>query len=126
MNFSFNVFSAILLFSGAFTLLIALLLHQKLEKGIKPFSYIMIAISLWAIAYSVQLSIRDYSQIIFCTYLQYIGIVATPALWQIAVIRFIGKEKWLIRRNILLIFLIPSATLVLLYTNGFHHLYYTK
>ena len=126
MNLDFNVFSIILLLSGGLTLFIAFLLHQKLEKSAKPFSYIMIAISVWAIAYSIQLSSSNYYQILFCTYLQYIGTATTPALWQIAVIKFIGKDKWLSNRNLFFLFLIPGITLLLLYSNRFHYLYYSS
>ncbi|WP_207426411.1 histidine kinase N-terminal 7TM domain-containing protein [Pedobacter sp. SYSU D00535] len=125
MNLDLNVFSSILLFSGSFNLFVALLLFQRLEKRLKPFSYIMIAISIWALGYGVQLSSHTYNQILFSTYLEYVGIASTPALWQIAIIRFIGKEKWLAGNRLALIFLIPVTTMVLLLTNEHHYLYYS-
>ena len=35
---------------------------------------------------------------------------------------YTGRRSWLTRRNLVLLSIVPAVSLVLLWTNGFHHL----
>lgn len=59
---------------------------------------------------------------IFWSKLEYSGGAATPVLFLIFVLRYIGRDKLLSTRNILLLFLIPAFTWVLALTNARHNL----
>jgi PAS domain S-box-containing protein len=62
------------------------------------------------------------SEKIFWSKLEYSGGVATPVLYLIFVLRFTGREKLLSMKNILLLFIIPFITFLLVITNEKHNL----
>ena len=58
----------------------------------------------------------------FWARVQYPGIVAVPLMWLGLVIQYMGQEKWLTRRNLTLLAIIPLVTLLLAWTNDAHGL----
>jgi len=59
---------------------------------------------------------------IFATNIQYVGLVTLPVAWFTFSLRYIGRDRWLTRRNLLLLLIVPSVTLILAWTNSFHSL----
>lgn len=84
----------------------------------------MVLIALWALTYGAELSSQQLPQMLFWIRLEYVGISFLPSAWIVFVIRFVGNERWLNLRNSILIFLVPAVTLVMVWTNPYHHLHY--
>ena len=120
------ILSVILLVSGLITLLISLLIYWRLDSSLKTISYTLLAIAVWAAGDGLVLFSTSLEEMLFWTRFEYIGIALLPAFWIISIINLIGKNRWLIPSTILLIFLIPIITLVLVWTNETHHLYYAN
>jgi diguanylate cyclase (GGDEF)-like protein/PAS domain S-box-containing protein len=55
----------------------------------------------------------------------YLGVHLTPGLFLLFSLAYTGQKRWLTRRNILLLFLVPVITIVLAATNEWHHLIWT-
>lgn len=55
--------------------------------------------------------------------LRFFCLANAPVLWLIFVLRYSGKDRVLSRRMLLLIFVIPAVTQVMIWTNGLHHLW---
>lgn len=126
MNVGYNPLSILLLFAASIILVIALLTFHRLESRVRPFFYLMLATAIWSFGYGVQLGANTRELIMFCTYFSYIGIGLYPGLWTVFVLSFIGKSDWLTPLNKVLVFLIPVLTIIIVYTNSWHHLYYTS
>ena len=110
--------------SGVATLLLSLLIFQKLGAAVRWFAVMMWCIVIWAISYGFELASGTMSQMLFWVNLEYIGISFLPSTWIMFMIRFIGKEEWLTRKNIALIFSFPALALFFVWTNEWHHIHY--
>jgi PAS domain S-box-containing protein len=125
MEFHFNLFSVLLLISGMTALLVALVLFQRLQqRAIFWFALMMVAVALWAMFYSLELSSRSLDEMLFWINFEYIGIGLTPALWIVFVIHYIGKKEWLTKKSLFAIFLFPAIVILLVWTNRWHHVQY--
>ena len=59
---------------------------------------------------------------VFWSKFEYIGAITTPILYLIFVLRFVGRDKYITKKNLLLLFIIPIVTLLLTITNEKHNL----
>ncbi len=54
----------------------------------------------------------------------YLGITVVPTAWLVFTLQYTHQERWITRRNLLLLSVIPSMALVIVWTNDFHHLWW--
>lgn len=114
-----------LVVSAMLTLYLALYASVKIKKsGSRTYALLMICISIYSLGVALELSAIDIERIFLGIKIKYIGIVFTPALWIIFALKYTGIENKKIRSHYPLLFIIPVITLVLIYTNNLHHLYY--
>lgn len=126
MDLTPNIFSSVLFVSGLLTLIMSIIIFRRLGGAVRWFGTIMFFIAAWAIVYSLELSSSNYDFMIECIRLQYVSIAFLPAFWLIFMIKFIGKDKWFTKINLLLIFTIPVLTLSFVLTNDYHHFHYVS
>jgi len=84
------------------------------------------ALCFYILGYALELNSSAESQIVFWNHVEYIGIPFVSALWLATALLYTGYYG---RHKVLLslaIFAIPVATLVLRYTNDYHHLYFAS
>lgn len=124
MNIQFNAFALTLLMSGIANLLLALFVFQKVGSAVKWFSIMMLCISVWSIAYAIELASGNLHQMLLFINFEYIGITFLPSAWIVFVIKFTGKSNWLTPLNYFKIFIFPAIALLLVWTNNLHHLHY--
>lgn len=89
-----------------------------------PYGALMLCIAIYSIGYGFELNASTLANKLIWVDIEYLGISFLPAFWNIMVIQYVGREKWLNKITLPLIFLIPVATLLLHYTDAFHHLHY--
>jgi PAS domain S-box-containing protein len=58
--------------------------------------------------------------------IKYIGVVSVPLAWLFFVLMYTHREKWLVFRKIVLFTIIPSITLLLVWTNNLHGLIWSS
>ncbi|MEN7548224.1 histidine kinase N-terminal 7TM domain-containing protein [Rapidithrix thailandica] len=121
-----TLYSFLLLIAGSLTGFIALLIFLRLERNVRWFGCLMLAIAHWAVAYGFELTAKTLPQMLFWINLEYIGIAFLPAIWMLAILKFFHKQEWLNPRNKLLLFAIPLITLLMVWTNPWHHLHYEQ
>lgn len=83
-----------------------------------------IAVCFYIIGYAMELNSLSEEQILFWNHVEYIGIPFVSAFWLTTALLYTGNFSK--HRAVLLaaIYIVPIATLVLRYTNDFHHLYF--
>jgi len=86
--------------------------------GAVPASLMMLAVTVISLGYILQYRSTGLSGQIFATNIQYVGIATLPLAWFTFSLRYTGRDQWLTRRNLLLLAIIPLATIVLAWTNG--------
>lgn len=93
---------------------------------IKIFIFFLIAAVIWFLAYSFELMVYGKTVKLILRRIKFLGVVSIPVLWLIFAGYYGGKSDWITRKNILLLCIIPITSLVLLWTNRFHNLFYIK
>jgi len=58
----------------------------------------------------------------FFASMEYFGIGAVPVAWLTAIAVFTDYQKWITRRNVLLLCIVPAITVLMIFTNDYHHL----
>ncbi|NPV81005.1 MAG: diguanylate cyclase [Firmicutes bacterium] len=86
--------------------------------GAKSLILVMLAVIGWALGNVLELGYTDLKTKVFWANIEYIGIVAVPLAWFAFAIQYAGQEKWLSRRNIALLLVIPALTLIFVWTDG--------
>ena len=98
---------------------------QKRDNQLKIiFQILFIAIIIWLIPLMLQILFKSSNiRPILFDYVAYIGICFMPVLFLFISMIFVNT-KLKIKKTHLLLFLIPIFSLLLLWTNDFHHLFY--
>ncbi len=120
----FNNYSVLLLICGVAALIISTLIFRKVSNTVRSYGLLTFGVAIWSIFYSLELSSFTLEQILFYLKLEYIGISLLPALWIIFILKFVGREDLLNKRNTFLFFLPGIITLIGVWTNEYHHLHY--
>ncbi|MCG2770274.1 MAG: ATP-binding protein [Anaerolineae bacterium] len=100
--------------------------RRRATPGAGPLILLMLAVLVWSLGYVLGLSSTDLPSKVFWAKVQYPGIVAVPLMWLGLVIQYMGQQKWLIRRNLTLLAIIPLVTLLLAWTNDAHGLIWSR
>jgi len=118
-----------------FTLLLALtlslvamvfLLNRKSGEGKGLLLLCLSSSLLWLILETLLFMPLAIHTKILITQLQYLAIASAPMLYVLYCFHFLGLTGMLQSRRILSFFIIPLLTIVLAWTNGFHHLIWTS
>ena len=122
-----NPYSLVLMINAFFCLLLTVYAwKQRSIPGAKTFLIAMIALFFWSFFYGLELASNNLQIMLFFIKFEYLGITSLSTLWFIIVVQYTGREHWLTRRNIALLFLLPLVNLIMVYTNEMHHLFYSS
>ena len=126
MNLVFTVYSVFFLATALVSFFVAFLAWQRrLIKGAKELAYLMFAAGIGAFFLIFETAAPSINEKIFWSKLEFLGGIATPVLYLIFSLRYTGKDKFLSRKHVLLLFIIPAVTLALTITNETHRLIWT-
>lgn len=121
-----NVFSVILLASGFTVAGISSVLISQVRGSIRWFAITMISVSLWAVAYGFELASLEFDRMLFWIKIEYLGISIVPATFLWFCITYSRMDKLTNKLIFLLILIIPLITLLLVWTNEWHGIYYAQ
>jgi diguanylate cyclase (GGDEF)-like protein/PAS domain S-box-containing protein len=96
--------------------------RKRPAVAVTPFAWMMLGLSIWSFAYSIELSFPSLPIILFLTKIEYLGIVSIPVFLLFFAFEYAGKSHLLTLQTRLLIWTIPLLALLLVWTNEFHHL----
>jgi diguanylate cyclase (GGDEF)-like protein len=86
--------------------------------------FLGLTICIYMFGYSMELNSNTVEQIIFWNYVEYLAIPFVSALWLTVCLLYTGNFKKYKILKLAGIFGIPSASMLLRFTNDFHHLYF--
>lgn len=124
MTFVANIYSTVLIVSGIITLLLCINIFRRYEIVVRWFGFMVLSIAVWALSYGFELATTNLKEMLFWINLEYLGVSFMPACWFFFIVKFTGKDQWITKRNLALVLVIPLITLLLVWTNEFHHLHY--
>lgn len=127
MDFDFNIYALTLIFFGSITLFLSLYVLNNESGAVRWVGLLMLSNSVWSIGYGFELASSTLEQMKSIVNIEYLGIASLPFNWFLFCLDLSGKNKWLQRTsNKILITIVPVLTVLLLWTNEYHHLFYTS
>jgi diguanylate cyclase (GGDEF)-like protein/PAS domain S-box-containing protein len=98
-------------------------LTRKLHDspGARTFSGFMLSTGIWSLA-TAMTALSDYSGQVFWAKVSYIAIATLPPLWFV----FVLQQGRVNRKMARWLFVIPALTIILVWTNGFHHIFWLE
>jgi PAS domain S-box-containing protein len=126
MNLFVNPFALILLVSGLATIFTALIIFKRIKQSEKSFAIVLGLSGWWALGYSAELFSTTYATMFFWLKTEYIGICLLPPTLFMFIRAFISSQKPIIKPFYALLFATPIITTILVWTNDYHHFYYTS
>lgn len=123
MNQHFTIYPVFFIGTSIVSFFVAFISFQRKSAiAAKELAWLMIAAGTGAFFIIFETVATIPVEKIFWSKLEYLGGLSTPVLYLIFVLRFTGKEKFLSKRNIILLFVIPALTWFLVLTNEMHNL----
>jgi diguanylate cyclase (GGDEF)-like protein/PAS domain S-box-containing protein len=121
-----NSISIIVFLFGVMTAIIAIYAwRHRATRGSQMFSFFMAAVSVYVLGYSMELASLDLSTMLFWSKIEYLGIYSFPTLFLMFILQYTGQDKWFTRRNILILFFVPTLLLIAKFTDDAFHLVYS-
>ncbi len=121
----YSPYSVLLLVTAIVSLYLSVFVLKK-YPNYKFFFLFLVSSAIWSFGYAMEIWSGDINAKILWAKFEYIGITTIPVAWFITILQYTGKDKWLSRRNIFLLFIMPAVTTFLAWTNEWHHLIWKK
>lgn len=119
----YGIYAILLLISTTITTYLAFYSWNKRSKPYALyFSILMLAVSIWSITGAFEMATASDAYKIMWSQLSYIGIVFIGPLWLLFSLSYTGYEKWVNRKIITILMIIPVIILILVATNGWYGL----
>jgi len=116
-----------LLLGGIISVIAAFfLLKHKPTLNRRTGAILFTGCAVWMFAVVFELTNTDLETIIFWTKIEYIGVVSVPVTFFIITMLYTGYEKWVTRKRVILLSVIPFITLVLSSINELHGLIWSN
>jgi PAS domain S-box-containing protein len=96
-------------------------LRHRAVHGASSFAFLTLAVSVWSLAYALELSSADFLPALIFSNLRFLGVVATPTAWLVFNLHYTHREAWLTTRNRILLTIVPLLISGLIWTNPLHY-----
>ncbi len=102
--------------------LIGRVLHRRSSPIAMTFVILMSSLAMWSLAVVLEHASEGLPAKVFFIKLSYLGIVVLPAAWLVLTLQYSHRDKWVTRRNLALLAIMPVITLFMVWTNDTFHL----
>lgn len=127
MEFAFNNYALTLLFFGAIALFLSFYILKNETGAVRWVGFMVLSNAIWSLAYGAELASVSLPQMKFFINIEYLGISSLPIAWVLFCLALVEKKEWFSKTfNKILVVTIPVFTLLLVWTNDFHHIYYKQ
>ncbi len=123
MALQFSIYAFAYIATGIITLLLALYSWKRRSvPGTLWFSLLMLAAAEWCLTFALEVLVADPSLKVFIGKLEYLGIVSIAPLMLLFVAGYTRNDEWTRDWKVLLLWIIPLVTVLLVATNEMHGL----
>lgn len=123
MKFNIIPYALALVAAGLITTALSIYAwRHRTVRGAFPFAVSMVVVTIWSWANALEMSGADLPTKLFWANVQYFAYAFSPFALVIMVSFFTNNEKWISRRNIILLCILPLITNLLVWSNEFHGL----
>jgi PAS domain S-box-containing protein len=123
VRWQYTPYALPLMAAGAICIVLAIhAWRRRPAPGAAIFVVMMVAVAEWTLGYALELGSADLPMIVFWARLEYLGIVVGPVAALLLALAYTGRARWLTRRRMVLLAIVPAITLLLVWTNDLHGL----
>ncbi|MFQ5708923.1 MAG: response regulator [bacterium] len=127
MDWELGTYTTALLVTAGISIFLGIFFWRRRSiPGAAASSLIMLAVTEWSIGYALELGSTNLATKIFWAKVQYLGIALIPLSWLALALQFSCREKWLSRRNIALLGVVPLLTQAVVWSNELHGLLWQR
>lgn len=121
-----NIYLSFYLLIVSLILLVIVFYSTRLKNiaGKNTFILLCTATLIYTFGYAMELNFIKLNTMLFWNFIQYLASPLLPALWLTFALQFTEKDHILNKKTYALIYTIPIITMILRYTNNYHHLLY--
>ena len=119
----------LLIVSASLGLFLAIYIARyRHAPGSQALSALILGASVWSLGYAFEIMASTLAYKLFWERIEFFGIVTIPIAWFTFVTQYINNPGWMKRvlNHWIALGVIPFVTLVLVWTNNYHHLMWTK
>jgi diguanylate cyclase (GGDEF)-like protein len=95
--------------------------RRRPAPGAWAFLWLLAALALWSFSQSVGVALTDLPAKVWLHKVRYLGVATAPVAWLAFTLSYTGLASFLSRGTLVLLALVPLATIVLAFTNESHH-----
>ena len=107
---------------GVALTLAILVARQPQRAAARPFIVLMIGVTIWSLGNLIENANSNLTIRLLAVQFEYIGIVLIPMSWLLLTLEYTGHGSWITKSRVVLLAVIPIATIILAWTNSQHHL----
>lgn len=100
--------------------------RRKSVPGLRAFALMTAGLAWWSLWYGAEIALPGLAVKLWMARAEYIGIVSVPCGWALFAVGYTGRDRWLTRKWIIALAVVPVVTILAAFTNDFHHLFYTS
>jgi len=127
VEFIYTPYIIPLLIAGVFSIWVAYYSwSHRTVTGAYSLALLALAISDWSVAYALEIAGADLSTKVLWAKVQYIGITTIPLLWLVFCYNYFNQSRQLPSRVVGALWLVPVITLLLVFTNEYHGLIWSR
>ena len=121
MTWEFQLYLLILLMTVGLALVVASVAWRRRRlPGAAALALTMLAVAVWAGFNMLEHTAVGFQNKLFFGKLEYLGIANVPPLWLVFALSYCGLNRFLTRRNLILLWIIPVITILIALTNDLH------
>lgn len=124
MQFHLHYYAIFSILSALISLLAAIAVWRRSAPGSFMLRLLLLSMAIWSAFYSTRWMNISGEAKLFWLNPMYIGIVTVPTLFLLFVLAFIQNTTGLTKRILLLLSIQPVTSLLLIWTNPYHHLFF--
>jgi signal transduction histidine kinase/PAS domain-containing protein len=123
MHWQINPYALLLFASALVSAVVAVYAwRRRPAPGAIPLVLLGFGAAEWSLGYAVATGFEDLPVRILLAKAQYLGIAIVPLSVFMLALQYVGREKWVTLRNIVLLAIVPVLTVLLAWTNERHGL----
>lgn len=124
MSVELNSYAFISILSALISFTASIMIWRRSAPGSSVLSLLLLSMTIWAGCYATRWMDISVEAKIFWFRVMFIGIASTPTLFLLFTLSFTHNQSWLTPRQLILLSIEPITSLLLQWTNDYHHLLY--
>jgi diguanylate cyclase (GGDEF)-like protein/PAS domain S-box-containing protein len=108
------------------TLIASITAWRQPAPGARALSLLLLSMAIWSGCYATRWLDISVEAKIFWFRMMFLGVASIPTLFLVFALGFTRNESWLTSRNLILLSLQPVLSLIIQWTNPYHHLLYSS